>query len=206
MEISITKGLRELKLYNDKIEKAIRNTKYVQLQKSNKKINNKTTVEEFTKQIKADLDSIKDMIKIRNKIKAAIVNSNATTIVTVSGNKMTVAEAIEKKENIKYEKSLLQAMKDDFVNVYDNLNAENHNMEMQLDRLLQKMCEGEQKNNEDKNEFSESFKKLNEWKLVDPINIEKQIKYLEEEIDNFESEVDIILSESNTITKVNIED
>jgi hypothetical protein len=206
MEISITKGLRELKLYNDKIKKAIRNTKYVQLQKSNKKINNKTTVEEFTKQVKADLDSIKDMIKIRNKIKAAIVNSNATTIVTISGNKMTVAEAIEKKENIKYDKTLLQAMKDDFVNIYDNLNAENHNMEMQLDRLLQKMCEGEQKNNEDKNEFSESFKKLNEWKLVDPINIEKQIKYLEEEIDNFESEVDIVLSESNTITKVNIED
>ena len=48
-----------------------------------------------------------DLISRRNKIKSAIIMSNAKTVVEVAGKQMTVAEAIDKKSSIEYEKELL---------------------------------------------------------------------------------------------------
>ena len=53
--------------------------------------------EEFKKRTTSDFQSLNDLIKRRNQVKNAIVSSNAVTKVTVGGQTMTVAEAIEYK-------------------------------------------------------------------------------------------------------------
>ena len=54
------------------------------------------------------------MIKRRNQIKSAIIASNAVTMVEVAGVRMTVAEAIDKKSSIGYEKELLARLSEQF--------------------------------------------------------------------------------------------
>jgi hypothetical protein len=49
-----------------------------------------------------------------------------------------------------------------------------------------------------------AFKSDNEAKLIDPIDLKKQIDTLTEEIEDFLSEVDFTLSESNTITRIDV--
>jgi hypothetical protein len=50
----------------------------------------------------------------------------------------------------------------------------------------------------------EPFVKRNEFHFVDPIGIESKIEALTAKIENFKSEVDAVLSESNAITIIEI--
>lgn len=49
-----------------------------------------------------------------------------------------------------------------------------------------------------------AFKKDNEAKLIDSIDLKKQIDTLTVSIENFENEVDFVLSESNVLTKITL--
>ena len=47
---------------------------------------------------------------------------------------------------------------------------------------------------------TETFMKRNEYELIDPMNVKKTIESLTAQIEEFESEVDAVLSESNATT------
>ena len=47
---------------------------------------------------------------------------------------------------------------------------------------------------------------LNKIKILDPIGIESKIKELSEEINAFNTEVDAVLSEINSITTIELDD
>ena len=110
----VTKGLNELKLLDSRIHRKIEEGEFVGAAKvSVPNINGKMTKEAFKANAKADYQSIVDLIKRRNAIKAAIIQSNAITVVEVAGKRMTVAEAIDKKSAIEYEKTLLEKLNDE---------------------------------------------------------------------------------------------
>lgn len=198
----VTKALNELKLLDARIIRETRNAIFVAAAKTaENKVNAHTTKEDFYKEAKAAYQSINDLIDRRAKIKAAIVSSNAATMVEVNGEKMSVADAIELKTAIDYKRNLLITMKNQLEKAKSNANIQNIELEDRIDKYIESMLGKEAKSKkEDYSEMIEPIRTANEYSLVDPINIELRIDELEKYIEGFLSEVDSVLQISNCIT------
>ncbi|WP_342759424.1 hypothetical protein [Kineothrix sedimenti] len=207
-EISITEALNELKLYDSKITKSITNASFAGgAKKSSDKIG-VVSKEAFIDRAKSTYQSSIDLIANRNALKSAIVKSNAITEVQVADKVMTVAEAIERKNSIEYEETLLFEMKRQYVNATDLVNKENRKVDNKVDELLATLIgkDSDKKiSKEDQEAIEKPYRDKNEFELIDPIEIYDKIVKLEEEIDNFKSQVDTQLVISNAITKIAID-
>ncbi|ONI38676.1 hypothetical protein AN639_07285 [Candidatus Epulonipiscium fishelsonii] len=207
MKISIHRGLSELKLLNLRIDKSINALEPIGRYKlsQDKIIGTTDNKKEFEERAKSTYDSIKDLIIRRDKIKRVIVLSNAMTKVMISGTEYTVAEAIEKKESIEFTKSLLDKLKSQKRVITNAFTSEMENMEYNLEEQI-KIISGNAKeqNVEYIKAFSEGYKKRNGYEIVDPLEIDKEIEKLEKYVDDFESEVDAVLSEINATTFIEI--
>lgn len=204
----VTQALNELKTLDSRIMRAINNASFVTAAKlCEKNVNSNLSKEDFNTNAKADLQSINDLVKRRNNIKNAIVNSNAVTMVTIAGIEMTRAAAIERKTSIEYEKSLLRQMKTQYANASTLVNARNVDMENSIERLVNTTYGKDSKTNiksEDYASIANPYKEKNEWGLVDPINILDEIKKRENELDEFINSVDSTLQISNCTTFIEI--
>lgn len=207
-KITITEALNELKLYDSKINKAISSAAFIG---AKKKVNEKVGVvptDKFVSNAKAALQSVQDLIRNRNILKAAIVESNARTTLEVAGKKMTVAEAIERKASIDYDKELLLAMKSQYAAATATVRKENEKVDKKVDEILltiagkdttKKLDDANQKNVE------LSYRANNEFELVDPLDLLDVITAMETEIDEFESTVDGRLTLSNATTFIELD-
>ena len=207
MEMTITRGLAELKLLDSRINRSINEAVLGSNSVGKKLPTGYNSVEDVEKRAKSDYQSVKDLLKRRNSIKSAIVLSNATTVVEVAGVKMTVAEAIERKTSISYEEQLLSKMRSTYTQVVNHVDRINNEMKARLDSHLETLFGKEGKVNPQSHEdIVKAFKADNEATFIDPINLEKQINELVKSIEDFNMECDFTLSESNTITRITIED
>lgn len=205
MQYSITRGLAELKLLDKRIQSAIKAAPFVSFSVGKNPVSGFNTNEAFEDKSKAAFQSVQDLIARRNEIKSAIVVSNATTEVEVGTQKMTVAEAIERKDSIGYKKMLLNKLRQDFAQALSQFEHINANVKNRFDTLLQSQLGSDGKNkNTDHSEFEKAFKEANEAKLVNPLDARTIIDTLEQEIDEFESNVDYVLSTSNTLTMIEV--
>ena len=208
-QMLVTKGLNELKLLDSRILRRINEAEFISAAKlSVTNVNGKITKEEFKNRAKADYMSITDLIKRRNKIKSAIIQSNAVTMVEIAGKKMTVAEAIDKKSSITYEKALVQQLSAQYAEAIDRVNVENSRVDNSVEMLLVTAYgkEGKEKITEASyNAIVAPYRAANEFGLVDALEAEKLIKTMTDEIEAFESEVDTCLQISNSITTIEIE-
>ena len=198
----VTKALNELKLLDARINRAIVDGGFVAAAKTaEKKVTPSVTKEEFTSSAISSYQSVLDLIERRSKIKSAIVASNATTEVEVAGEKMTVAEAIERKTSIDYETKLLRVLKTQFGNAKSTAVTQNVLLEDRIDKYIEAMLGKEAKSKKDDfTEMIEPIRAANEYSLVDPLKIEEKINTLSERIENFNSEVDAVLQVSNCVT------
>lgn len=207
-KISITEALNELKLYDSKINKAIANAK---LASAAKKSSDKVGVvkkDEFEERAKASYQSVTDLIANRNALKSAIVKSNAVTEVTINGKTMTVAEAIERKNSIDYDVTLLNEMKKQYVTATDTVNKENKKVDNKVDELLSTLIgkDSDKKiSREDQEAIERPYREKNEYEFIDPIGIYNKMLELEADIDGFNSEVDTRLVLSNATTFIEID-
>lgn len=210
MEMSITRGLAELKLLSSRVERSIIDSSFIVAnKKSAKKVNNVYTIAEFINNAKSTYQSITDLIERRKEIKSAIVDSNAKTMVTISGKTMSVAEAIERKDSIKFEKLLLENMIKQYNSSVVLANRQNEIVQTKLDELLLVTFGKENKQKTSDSEIamiSNPYLEQNEWELINPLSLHEKIESMKREIEEFENECDFILSESNTITKITIKD
>lgn len=207
MEMSITRGLSELKLLSNRINGKISSTQFIsEKKKSSKKINNTLTVEEFGVEAQAGYDSIVDLIERRKLIKSLIVKSNAETIVKIGDKEITVADAIERKSSINFDKTLLNTMVQQYNTYVADVNRKNEAMEMNLDKQVQAMMGGDGKKTDGVEAFSTSYREQNGWDVIDPLKLRDKIETLKTDIEDFENNVDFVLSESNASTKITIPD
>lgn len=206
-KISITEALTELKLYDQKINKALSSASFVgSKKKSSDKVDN-FKLENFEANAKASYQSVSDLIENRARLKSAIVQSNAMTIVEIAGKKYTVAEAIERKNSIEYDKMLLRTMKSQWGEANIKVEKENNRVDTQVDKMLETFLgkDSEKKVSEaDLNAISEPYRAKNEWELVDPLNLFAKIQAMEADIDAFEADVDVRLSISNSVTYIEV--
>ena len=205
--ISITEALKELKLYDQKISKAISGACFVGAKKKSDDKVGVFKTENFIKNAKSGYQSVTDLIRNRAKIKAAVVQSNAVTKVEIAGETYTVAEAIERKSSIQYEKYLLTGMKSAWKAATDKVSNENARVDVQVDKMLETFLgkDSDKKVSEsDLSTISDPYREKNEWELIDPLDLFTKISELEDEIDRFEADVDVRLSVSNSVTYIEV--
>ena len=204
--ISVSRALVELKMLTKRITAAIEVFRPVTIKVANILPDAKKSLAEFETDTKSDYQKLQAMIVRRNTIKSAIVMSNASRIVKVGVEDMTVAEAIERKASIISSKLLLSCLINLEARAAANINAHNKMAKAQLQQLVEKTLSKEaSKIKDDEYEaISGPFMARNEATLVDPIKIEKKISRLRDEIDDFEQNVDIALTESNARTDIEV--
>jgi hypothetical protein len=210
MEMSITRALVELKNLDSRINRAINSGIYIAgAKKSSKKINNIFTREDFDKRAKADYQSAIDLIKRRKMIKSKVVESNAKTMVKINNVEMSVADAIERKDSIDYERALLSEMEKQYNSVLINVRKENEKVDANLQKLLEASFgkEGKQKTSpEEVDAIANPFKEQNQYEVINPLELQNKIKEFRDEIEGFMMEVDFTLTTSNSLTMIKIEE
>ena len=205
--ISITEALVELKLYDSKIQKALRGVKFVGAKKKSSDKVGAFKEDNFVANAKSGYQSLIDLRANRDKIKEAIVQSNATTKVEIAGKTYTVAQAIERKSSIEYDKLMLMQMKEQWADATNTVDKENKKVDLQVDKMLETFLgkDSEKKVSEtDLSTISDPYRAKNEWELVDPLGLYQKIQDLEAQIDAFEAEVDVRLSVSNSVTYIEV--
>ncbi|MER1987574.1 MAG: hypothetical protein ABS949_08580 [Solibacillus sp.] len=204
-KLSLHRALSELKMLNERIEAA---TEKVELVRANRKSNEKINgmpIEEFKKDMQGSYDKVMSLIAYRNRLKALVVASNAQTTVKVGSATMTVAEAIERKQSITFEKEVLENLRRQYQRAITHVTAANEALPEKLETYLINILGNKDKQSPDEVKLhTETFMKRNEYELIDPMNIKKIIETLTAEIEEFESEVDAVLSESNATTFIEI--
>ncbi|QTD43138.1 hypothetical protein [Sporosarcina sp. Te-1] len=203
--MSIHRALSELKTLNDRIPKAIQEADFIATdRKSAQKING-LSIEDYEKTIQAGFDKAVSLLDRRNRLKDAIVQSNAITEVVVAGEKMTVAKAIERKSSIAYEEKLLSTMIAKRRMAINKLSMENESLPGRLEDYLTAILGNKEHAKKEEVELhTKSFMERNEYILIDPLHLDKRIEEWEERVSSFKAEVDAVLSESNAITTITI--
>ncbi len=207
-QITVTEALNELKLYDSKINKGISNLQVVAAAKKSSSNVGVKTKDIFCKNAMADYQSVIDLIENRNKIKSAIVKSNAIKEVTINNKTMTVAEAIERKNSIEYEKLLLNKIRLQYTSEYNIVLKENKRVDSKVDELIATLVgkdTDKKLSKDDQENVERPYREKNEFDLVDPLDISEKIKLLETEIDGFLSEVDTALSVVNATTVITVD-
>ena len=206
--MTITEGLVELKLYDSKINKAITEARFIATKKNKDKKIGRLSQEEFEKRASESYQSIIQMITNRNAIKKAIVLSNATNVVEISGEKMTVAEAIEKRNINDYMSSLLSRMIIQLTDTDMYIREENEKVDEQAEKLLISYYgkdAAKKISKEDYDNIVNPYKEANECVLVDPLKLQKIYDELSQKHEDFMASVDTVLSVSNATTFIEVE-
>ena len=202
----VTQALNELKLLNDRIENKIYSCEFVEsAKKSDKNVSKGMTKEKFITNAKSDYDSVMDLIKRRQKIKNAIVASNAVEKVIVAGIEMTRAEAIEMKSSIQCQKELLAVMETQYASAVKKMENANQKVDNTIDDMLAKLYgrDSDKKlSKDDQDAVATPYREANQYALVDALNIKEKIDDLREFIGRFTSEVDSVLQVSNCTTTI----
>jgi hypothetical protein len=200
--ISITRALSELKLLNKKIE---------QKQAALQVATGVTGIEDghdeaYKATAKASIDQVQGIIDRRQKLKRAIVMSNANTTVTIGSDEMTVAEAIERKTSIEYEKVFCKKLRETYYSQKAAVEAHNEKVSQNADKHAQSALSADTEGDKGAayTTIVAAYEGKHKARLVAPEGIENTVDDLQDKIDGFESEVDFILSESNTKTMIDV--
>jgi uncharacterized small protein (DUF1192 family) len=209
MQISITRALSELKVLQKRFDKEVSQLAVISVQHGLTLMKNSSVKpEDFSEKAKAQLQSVEDLQKRIHLIKTKIQQSNAITMVKIGTQEMTVLEAIIKKSLIENQKDLLARLKKQLILANDNFEAAT----MSNENKIAKQLEDATKNStvkldlEVEKQIKASVESLYPIKMIDPCKLSDKIKALEDEIEEFEANVDFALSESNALTQIEVGD
>lgn len=207
VRMSITRALNELSLLESRISRAISESNFSTYKKASSKnvLNGRKTVEEFSQEAKSSLQSVQALIERRRQIKELIVASNATTKITVGSKEYTVASAIERKTSIELDKMLLNKLVSSFASSMSNVERANDKLENEINMLNTTYLGKENAMSESMLKMNEDYREQNKTVLIDPLNLESLISKMKNEIEEFESEIDFVLSESNATNFIEVE-
>jgi hypothetical protein len=146
-----------------------------------------------------------DLTKRYNSLKSAIVMSNATTKVTIGGKEYTVADAVERKRTIAMEHDYLTAMQNQYNSVTAEFERHQQAEQQRVDRLLTTELAKDAKTNvEVVQQLTATFLAQNKAVILDPLGLAERIAEMKKSLEDFETQVDYCLSESNGRTSITV--
>ena len=207
--MNVHQALAELKTMEKRITDAIRTPEWVVPNKhSNTKIAG-IAVAEWCADVKAKYQKVMDLIRRRDAIKRAVVNSNAVTKVIVAGKEYTVAEAIDRKNTgTGFLATLAQRMAHDHTMAKTAADRANGlDLERRADEHVKIMIGSSDMKGAtaEAQKLRKEFIEAQTTELVDPIGVLKVIAELDEEVASFLTAVDAALSTSNATTMITVE-
>jgi len=201
--ISVNRALSELKLITKKIEQKTQSLEVAVGVKSDAKQEFK---DEFIKKAEAGIQQVNDLIERRNILKSAIVASNASTTVIIGLKQMTVAQAIERKTSIQMQIAFSKKLREGYFGNKTNIERHNEGISQQADKQAANALSADTEGDKGAayTAIVDAYKQKNGAELVSVEGIEKTIEKMQDDIDEFESEVDFVLSESNIKTMIDV--
>lgn len=185
-------------------------------------------VNEFCEKAKRDFQSIQDLIRNYDQIDAAIVASNAKTMIKTKYGEYTVAAAIALKQRLKisagkemsrailamdnrlmakrdFESEAIQLMQNQLIDVMEKLKKAQSDLEMSAEMMRNNILGGD-KTKKDAASLAvvEEYLKANRYTLVDPLNLSERIAKLKEEREELLNELDTAIKISNATTTIQV--
>lgn len=216
--MTVQQALNELKVLDSRVATKVSNlgqeTSAVQ---ADKKLlgtqNSRKTVQEFLDDAVSKLQSANDLINYRRALKSAVLQSNAVTKVTVADKEMTVAEAIEYKNSISLEWNLVNSLELGITKAELLTAKYNEDVERKLERNIDSILGNEKdRKTQDDLEVIETLRanaEKSKAEIVVPeigkVKLTDYVSKKREELEDFESNVDFILTASNVTTTITIE-
>jgi len=199
--ISVTQALSELKLLRKRIDSVTDHASFTKMKKANDLLD----TSKFATQATASYQSFTDLMTRYNGIKSAIVLSNAITKVTIGGTEYTVADAVERKRSVEMEKQMLAVMKAQYTATNSEYERHQQAEQQRVERLLTTELAKDAKTNvEVVQQLTTTFLAQNKATILDPLNLSDKIETLSKAIEDFETQVDYTLSESNGRTLISV--
>ena len=212
-KMTITKALSELKVLGNRITAEIRSATFCNVSKHTRRTLNGKNITDVKAEMQGSYDKIVALINRNNAIKKAVNKANASTIVSIGGEQMTVAEAIYMKQTgIDYMKALLNVMTAQYANMQSLL--QNNNGE-KLTRACEAYITGLYGASNNSNTVSDEtveainaarakYIEENTFDLIEGVDTAKTIENLKNKIDAFEAEVDAAITVANATTEIEI--
>jgi len=209
-EMTVTQALAELKMLGKRIDDAITGFNPVGVSVGNNNaVQGYKSNDEFKTSVQSKWDQINQLIRNRINLKAAVVHSNSRTEVVIGEEKMTVAAAIERKDSIEHEKALLLRMKQIFQLQSTVYEKNIQNLATKKEEIIKNYSATAEKTDEVTKNLLNSqialIESVHTPAFHDPLDIKKEIEKLEKKINDFETNVDYVLSVSNATTMIEIE-
>lgn len=202
VKMSITRALAQVKLIESKLGRAFAGFD-VEINGKLKYFPNFTT-EQFEKEALVEVNSFEDLFKNRLKIKSAIARANIDTKISLFGTEYSIIELIDLKNSSQYKKNVYTNL----INNYNKCKSDVVNQDVKIENEVSKQVEVANSNKTQVSKdltttLTETYKTLWGGKIVG-LDINK-ISKEKEELDKLVAEIDMILSEINSRTEIEVE-
>ena len=202
VKMSITRALAQVKLIESKLGRAFAGFD-VEINGKLKYFPNFTT-EQFEKEALVEVNSFEDLFKNRLKIKSAIARANIDTKISLLDTEYSIIELIDLKNSSQYKKNVYTNL----INNYNKCKSDVVNQDVKIENEVSKQVEVANSNKTQVSKdltttLTETYKTLWGGKIVG-LDINK-ISKEKEELDKLVAEIDMILSEINSRTEIEVE-
>ncbi|MFC4427118.1 hypothetical protein [Deinococcus navajonensis] len=221
--ITLTHALKELKLLDSRIVTRIGGLKAIRVRRANVPSVAGLGREQFETEARSAYQAIRALIARRDAIKAAVVEANATTRVTIGTETMTVAAAIERKRSLEARRgryaqletaptvdALIAVLGSQFTQAVN----EEATLRTQIDRDTEarvaaflsqdKVAKDKGPASPDTQEMERIYREANAPVFDDPLSLLTEMTSLREAAETFASEVDRVLDETNATTTITV--
>ena len=229
-EILVIKALQERDLIRDRIHEKLEKMHFLDYKKKCEERTAGMLMEEtaFCEQVKSCFQSNQDLICNYDEIDAAIVASNANTMVKTKYGEYTVAAAIALKQRLKisggkemprsllsmdknmmakrdFESEMILVMQNQMVDVMEKLKTSQAALEASAEQMRNNILGGE-KTKKDSASIAvvDEYLKANQYKLVDPLDLSKKLTQLKADREDLLNELDTAIKISNATTTITV--
>lgn len=209
----VTQALDERDLLVKKINDKIEGAEFIDTIKRNeeKVLNARTSKDEFISQAESAYQQIIDLIERYQRIDAAIVESNASTMIHTSYGDYTVAGAISLRARLRdnnkiesgtnFEVHLMKKLADDLDMGVRVVGDKNKSLQNTAENMRLSILGKDSKTKDDKPlEVVEAYVKENTTELVDPLDTVDKVDKLKDKILTLLTELDTQIKVSNATT------
>ena len=205
IRMTIHRALAEVKMYDSKICELMDCVYICTAKKRATKLYG-LSPEGLQMNMKSNLQSLKAIIRNRQILKSAIAASNERTEVVIGGEKMTVLEAIERKAFLATYKKIISKLKTQYLTASSEWDRSENLFQAGLEKYINSAVGSSATVAPELIQtLTESYKSLNEMTMIDPCNLSGVIAEMEKYVNDFSTEVDYALSESNAITLIEVD-
>lgn len=209
MKITVTRALVELKTLTDRIEKlsADQIVAATVVSPIGSAPQGAQSQAAFVAKADAAIQSVRDLIERRASIKAAVVASNAITTVTIGDTPMTVAAAIEYKAMLPMRRVLLDRLTLQLRLADQKCEMLNAKVRDVAHDKVVALLGGPDKAKTDPSTYAGMIKAYVDQhgaEVVAATNLEEMLKVMERNLSIAETTLDVVLSESNSTTFVEV--